>query len=152
MRSRAHIRSLFLLAAVALSVGAFARPNQEQPGKHYETAVDSRYNHNRSYPVNGYVYHALPAGYATVHYHNYPYYYHGGVWYRPYGPQFVVVAPVVGLYVPFLPSFYTTVWFGGIPYYYADSVYYAYRPNRGYEVVDPPGGAAAQGSTTAPGK
>jgi hypothetical protein len=112
--------------------------------------LDARYGHNHYYPPRGYAVSVLPRGYVTVHYHGGPYYYHAGVWYRPYGPRFVVVRPAVGLFVPFLPSFYTTVWFGGVPYYYADDVYYAYRPGRGYEVVNPPGGAAAQGTTTAP--
>jgi hypothetical protein len=113
---------------------------------------DGRYGHNHYYPPRGYAVGALPRGYVTVNYRGGPYYYHGGVWYRPYGPRFVVVRPAIGLFVPFLPSFYTTVWFGGVPYYYADDVYYTYRAGRGYEVVDPPGGATAQGTTSPPGK
>ena len=69
------------------------------------------------------------------------YYYHGGTWYRPRGPRFVVVAPPIGIVVPFLPPFYTTLWVGGFPYYYANDAYYAWRPeSRGYEVVAPPPG------------
>jgi hypothetical protein len=71
-----------------------------------------------------------------------PYYFHGGVWYRPYGGRFVVVGPPVGVFVPFLPAYYTTVWFGGFPYYYANDTYYNWVPAQGqYEVVDPPAGA-----------
>jgi hypothetical protein len=109
--------------------------------------MDGRYNHNHYYPPRGYAVGALPRGYVTVNYRGGPYYYHGGVWYRPGGGRYVVVRPAIGLYVPFLPPFYTTVWFGGSPYYYADDAYYAWRPERReYVVVDPPGGA--QGATT----
>ena len=109
--------------------------------------LDGRYNHNHYYPPSGYAVGALPRGYVTVNYRGGPYYYHGGVWYRPGGGRFFVVRPAIGLYVPFLPPFYTTVWFGGFPYYYADDVYYAWRPERReYIVVDPPGGS--QGAAT----
>jgi len=41
-------------------------------------------------------------GYVNVHYHGSPYYYRGGIWYRPYGPSFMVVAPPIG--IGFFPS------------------------------------------------
>ena len=71
------------------------------------------------------------------------YYFHEGVWYRPYGRGFVVVAPPFGLIVPFLPLYYTTLWVGGIPYYYANEIYYTQTAG-GYMVVEPPKGEAAQ--------
>ncbi len=108
-------------------------------GHRSEMRVDSRYQHNRSYPSRGYVYNSLPRGYASYHYRGSPYYYRGGAWYRPYGPRYVVVAPPIGIGVSFLPPFYTTVWFGGMPYYYADQTYYAWRPERReYVVTQPP--------------
>ncbi len=122
----------------------------EGPRDHRGYVLDSRYSHNRYYPPRGYVVGAVPHGSVTITYRGGPFYYHQGVWYRPSGGRYVVVRPVVGLYVPFLPPFYTTVWFGGVPYYYADDVYYAWRPERrSYVVVEPPGGAQAA-STTAP--
>lgn len=101
--------------------------------------LDSRYSHNHYYPPRGYAVPALPRGYTVIRHGGAPYYFHGGVWYRPYGPRFVVVGPPIGLFVSVLPPFYTTVWVRGIPYYYADDVYYVYRPERhGYEVARPP--------------
>lgn len=102
---------------------------------------DNRYNHNRSYPVRGYVAPQLPRGYATVRYRNSPYYYYGGSWYRPYGPRYIVSRPPFGIGIGFLPPFYTTVWFGGVPYYYADDTYYMWQPQRReYVVTQPPAG------------
>ena len=67
----------------------------------------------------------------------------GGVWYRPYGPRFEIIAPPFGIVVPFLPPYYTTIWVGGMPYYYANEVYYAQSPG-GYMVVEPPQGEVVQ--------
>jgi hypothetical protein len=67
------------------------------------------------------------------------YYFHGGVWYRPEGRRFVIVAPPFGLIVPFLPPYYATIWLGGIPYYYANEVYYTPTAG-GYIIVEPPKG------------
>ena len=103
--------------------------------------IDNRYNHNRSYPVRGYVAAALPRGYVNVRYRNSPYYFYRGAWYRPYGPRFIVVRPPIGVGIGLLPPFYTTVWFGGVPYYYADDTYYMWRPERReYVVTQPPAG------------
>jgi hypothetical protein len=102
---------------------------------------DNRYNHNRSYPVRGYVSPALPRGYVNVRYRGAPYYFHRGIWYRPYGPRYIVVRPPIGVGIGYLPPFYTTVWFGGIPYYYADDTYYMWRAERReYVVTQPPAG------------
>jgi hypothetical protein len=100
---------------------------------------DTRYHHDRYYPPRGYAVNRLDRGYRVVPYGRDRYYFRGGVWYRPYGPRFVVFAPPFGLVVPFLPDFYTTVWFGGVPYYYANEVYYRSRPHSDdYEIVEPP--------------
>lgn len=101
--------------------------------------LDSRHFHNRYYPPRGLVFDHIPRNHVVVPYRDTKYYFHGGVWYRPSGPRFVVVAPPVGLSISLLPPYYTTVWVGGVPYYYADGVYYAWRPiERTYVVVDPP--------------
>lgn len=101
--------------------------------------LDSRNFHNRYYPSRGVVVDAIPRDHVVVPYRDTRYYFHGGVWYRPSGPRFVVVAPPIGLSISLLPPYYTTVWVGGVPYYYADGVYYNWRPmDRSYVVVDPP--------------
>lgn len=131
--------------ALVLSCFALAAHGAGDPRNHRESReqrYDNRYNHNRSYPVRGYVARSLPRGYVNVRYRGSPYYFHGGVWYRPYGPRYVVVRPPFGLGIGYLPPFYTTVWFGGVPYYYADDTYYLWRPERReYVVTQPPPGA-----------
>ncbi len=91
--------------------------------------------------MRGYSTYHLPHGYYSARYYGSPYYYHGGSWYRPYGPRYVVVAPPIGIGISVLPPYYSTVWFGGSPYYYADDTYYTYRPERReYVVTEPPRG------------
>jgi len=104
---------------------------------------DSRYQHNHNYPVRGSSIAVLPSGRHTVIHGKSRYYFHGGVWYRPKGHHFVVVAPPFGLVVPFLPLYYSTIWVGGIPYYYANEAYYLQTPG-GYKVVEPPKGDVQQ--------
>lgn len=98
---------------------------------------DTRYQHDRVYPVRGHVVRSLPHNHRVVVHGGARYYFSGGAWYRPYGPRFTIVAPPFGLFVPFLPPYYATVWVGGRPYYYANEIYYAHRGD-GYVVVEPP--------------
>jgi hypothetical protein len=101
---------------------------------------DTRYHMDRYYPARGAAVRALPSGRVPVYDRaRNPYYFHGGVWYRPYGGRFIVVGPPIGVFVPFLPAYYTTLWVGGLPYYYANDTYYTWDPGQGqYQVVDPP--------------
>jgi hypothetical protein len=100
---------------------------------------DTRYNHDRVYPARGYEVRALPRDHRVVVHGGARYYFSGGVWYRPHGPRFAVIAPPFGLFVPFLPPYYAMVWGGGRPYYYANEVYYVSQGN-GYVVAEPPVG------------
>lgn len=111
----------------------------EGRGTGHREFVDSRYHHNHSYLVRGHYVDALPRGRHVVPYGRSQYYFSGGVWYRPNGPRFVVVAPPFGLVVPFLPLYYTTLWVGGVPYYYANDAYYTQTAG-GYMVVEQPKG------------
>lgn len=113
---------------------------------HGARVYDGRYGHNHYYPSHGYYVRAVPAGHRVFVHGGVHYYYHAGVWYRPWGARFVVVGPPVGIVIPFLPPFYTTVWVGPVPYYYANNVYYTAAPG-GYAVVEPPQGQVA---TSAP--
>ena len=101
---------------------------------------DGRYGHNHYYPSRGFVYGTLPLGAVSVGFGGGNYFFHGGVWFRPYGGRYVVVQPPLGIFLPVLPPDYATVWVGGAPYYYADGVYYNVAPGRGYVVVAAPPG------------
>ena len=94
---------------------------------------------------------SLPRGYTIVRHGGFPYYFHGGVWYRPTGRVSSWCRPPVGLFVSVLPPFYSTIWVRGRPFYYADDAYYVWRPERrGYEVTEPPAEADIATQSSAP--
>jgi hypothetical protein len=145
MRSPLPLLSLVLLLGSGL-VQAQAPPHAHGAGgPSYPSHYDSRYSHNQSYPARGASVSALPHQPVVIQHPGGPYYYSGGVWYRPAGPSYVVVPAPVHVFVPVLPLYYTTVWYGGAPYYYANDTYYQWdAAQSGYEVVPPPQ-AADQG-------
>ena len=105
--------------------------------------VDSRYQHNRSYPTRGQSVRTIPGDRRMVMHDHARYYSSHGVWYRHSRGRYFVVAPPYGLFVPFLPLAYTTIWISGIPYYYANETYYTETPG-GYVVVEPPQGEVSE--------
>jgi len=118
-------------------------PAHGDPGWNHargDVHFDARYGHNHYYPSRGFVYGTLPVGAVSVGFGGGNYFFHGGVWFRPYGGRYVVVEPPIGIFLPVLPPDYATVWVGSVPYYYADGVYYNVAPGRGYVVVAPPPG------------
>ena len=84
---------------------------------------------------------ALPGGYATYRFGGSPWYYGGGIWYRPWGGRFAAFYPPVGLCLGALPFGYMTYYYSGMPYYYYQDVYYTDAPTGGYMVAEPPAGA-----------
>lgn len=120
-----------------------ARTIKRAPAARNNNYVDSRYQHNRSYPARGQSFRYIPRDHrAIIHGHS-RYYSSHGTWYRPYRGRYIVVAPPVGLFVPFLPFAYATIWMSGIPYYYANETYYTETPG-GYVVVEPPQGEVSE--------
>ncbi len=114
-----------------------------------ERVFDGRYHHDHYYPSRGFDVPMVPRASVSVHFGGSNYFYHGGIWYRPFGPRFTVVAPPFGVIVPFLPPFYTTLWVRGLPYYYANDVYYTWHPeDNGYIVTRPPDDEAVSTSAT----
>lgn len=139
--------ALVITTAVLCAGTAAADPPDSRSGG----PPNGHHRYERYYPPPGHVVHALPRGYHVAHYGRDRYYYGGGVWYRPYGPYYSVIAPPIGIGVGFLPSFYTTLWFGGVPYYYANSIYYARRVDGpGYVVTEPPDGTPDRTEPAAP--
>ena len=112
-------------------------PAARQGATQQKSFMDSRYQHNRSYPVRGQSVRSLPRDRRAVMHDHSRYYSSHGVWYRSHGGRYSVVAPPIGLFVSFLPFAYTTIWISGIPYYYANETYYTETPG-GYVVVEPP--------------
>jgi hypothetical protein len=112
--------------------------------------LDNRFDHGRYYPQPGLRVQVRPPGGYALQYRGSPYYYNGGIWYRPWGPRYEVVRPPFGIGVSILPPFYTTVWFSGVPYYYADGTYYLWEPMRREYVVTSAPAREEAASTQAP--
>ena len=108
--------------------------------------LDDKFHHDHYYPNRGMAVAALPRGAFHVEHGGARYHFQGGVWYRPVGNRFVVIAPPFGIVVPMLPIDYVTLQIGGRPYFYANGAYYVTTPGVGYAVVEPPQNAdMAQG-------
>lgn len=145
--------ALLLAALSCFGSSAFAQHHEERGvGRGLRgpaLQLDHRYGHDHYYPPRGYAVHSLPTGSVTVVFGGSNWFYHAGVWFRPYGGRFVVSVPPIGIIVPLLPPAYATLWIGGIPYYYANDVYYTATPG-GYAVVAPPPGAETAQPTPPP--
>lgn len=140
----AALLALWLAAATASAQEYRNGPRPPGRAEH----LDGRFSHNRYYADRGMIVRTLPSRPYVVG--GGRYYYSGGVWYAPRGPSFVVVGAPIGFFVPVLPPYYTTIWLGGVPYYYANDTYYMWRADQsGYEVVEPPAGAADPGAAVA---
>jgi hypothetical protein len=136
------------------------------PGGGEHQHLDSRFGHNHYYYDRGYAVHSPPDG-SLTNLHGpdgQRYDLHAGDWYRWnggldqswhwqrwwHGPWLVSAAPT-GLFVPYLPPHYTTIWWSGTPYYYANSTYYRWDAGRNeYQVIAPPAGLDAAGTTPSP--
>ncbi len=127
-------------------VGPSVDGRYRQPG----WQVDTRYNQNQFYPRRGYVVPTLPPSRIAISWGGGNYYYHNGIWFRPWGARYVVVGAPFGIVVPFLPIGYVSLVFGGYPYYYAGNTYYQVAPSGGYIVVAPPDGAPEVQSAPSP--
>jgi hypothetical protein len=136
------------LAAITLFAGRHAQA-QERRDEHLRLAMhervpphwvlDNRFHHDHYYPAPGSHVAVLPAGRIDVRFGPDRLFFQGGVWFRPVGREYVVVAPPFGVAVPVLPPAYATLWIGGSAYYYANGVYYANAVGApGYVVVAPP--------------
>ncbi len=114
--------------------------------------LDSRFSHNHYYFDRGYSLHRPPPGGRELHGHDGDRYrFQGGNWYRWRSGAWIVWGAPIGMFVPVLPPYYTTVWWRGVPYYYANDTYYLWDDDQDkYEVVAPPDGIEASGSTQPP--
>jgi hypothetical protein len=83
--------------------------------KHYGKHFDKRYykHHGHRHPGNYYVYghrvRVIPRHCVLLRYRNRPYYYADGVFYRPYGREYEIIRPEIGMVVPALPAGRVTV-------------------------------------------
>jgi hypothetical protein len=156
MKYSISLVTVALAALTFLSGSAIAQNQRNHRGQEFIGSrapgvhLDQRYHLDHYYPPRGYAMPVLPSGSVSIVHGGGNYFFHGGVWFRPVGPRFVVIAPPFGVVVPLLPPSYVTLWIGGAPYYYANGAYYAPAPPQGYVVVEPPPGADAAVPVPAP--
>ncbi len=136
-KSRWMIPLIITLFSTASFLAVTPEANAEKHSAGYREFHDSRHHLNRAYPARGQIIRIIPGNCRVVVHRGVGYRFHDGVWYRPHGNSFVVVAPPIGLFVSFLPPYYSTIWVRGVPYYYANEVYYAHCGS-GYKIVEPP--------------
>lgn len=85
---------------------------------------------------------ALPRHYSRVRVNHRHYYYYGGVFYRPYYDNYLVVGAPLGARVGWLPPGYVSFGLGGRRYSYFNAAFYLWDPpRREYVVVEKPEGA-----------
>jgi hypothetical protein len=163
VRYQCLVAALAVVAAVA-AVGQAPGGAGTHPGEHQH--LDGRFGHNHYYYDRGYAVHTPPdEGLSNLHGPGGArYYFHGGNWYRWQGSWdqswhwqrwvhggWVVAPSPVGVFIPLLPPYYTVVWWGGTTYYYANDTYYVWEAGRNeYQVVAPPSGLDAAGTTPSP--
>jgi hypothetical protein len=111
------------------------------------------YGYNRNYYSynNHFGYHSYRYGYPGQHIYlnrpsifinfgGYRYTYYDGIFYRPWGSYYTIVAPPLGIHIGMLPYGYRTFYLGDDDYYYYNGIYYRHYDDY-YEVVTPPIGA-----------
>jgi len=137
---------LSLLASFsAAAISQERRDHQQQRNDHpRETPrLDQRSRNDRGFPPLGHTAGALPRGRIPIAHGGGRYFFNGGVWFRPIGGSYLVIAPPIGIFAPVLPPSFVTLQIDGTSYYYANGIYYAMRPEGGYSVVAPPSGRVA---------
>ncbi|MES2003847.1 MAG: DUF6515 family protein [Bacteroidota bacterium] len=124
-------RSLVVFSLAILIVGSLSA----QRGR-------SRYGYNswRYYPARGQVFVHLPGPSISLQFGGNPFYYSGGLFYRPYGSYYSIAPAPIGIHVNILPRGYWSLRWGGYPYYYYNGIFYR-QSNNAYEVVQAPVGA-----------
>ncbi len=100
----------------------------------------SSYNSWQYYPSWGQRFFQIPGSFLSLQFGGNPYYYSGGLFYRPYGSYYEVAAPPFGIHINVLPRGYWSLHAGGYPYYYYNGIFYR-QNERDYEVVRAPVGA-----------
>ncbi len=99
--------------------------------------VDHRFYRYHDHPHFGINVDILPYRYHTVWVGRQRYYYSDGLYYSPYGREYVIVQPPVGAFVNTIPVDFSPIMINGTTYYTNNGIYYLYNP-KGYQVVTNP--------------
>ena len=141
------VKKLFvinIIAALALALLVFAPDAEAQKNRRDNHAAPSRHNAAPArFQPRGHQAKVLPAGHLRLSVGGSPFFYHGGVFYRPQGSAYIVVTAPIGARVGSLPTGFVSFSIGARRYYHLNATYYFYEPEtQEYVVVAEPGGAA----------
>ena len=98
--SHFNLKRYFVIAlsiVMLVGIGVFYFSQEAQA---FRVFVDGRYHFNHSYIARGQFVRVLPGGWRVAWFNHAPFYFAHGVWYRPYGGRYVVIAPPIGVFVP----------------------------------------------------
>lgn len=106
------------------------RPSQAKPVAHYKYSYRGK---------RGKVVRKVGVGFTGIPFRGVHFRFHRGVWYKPRGKRFVVIAAPLSIRVRVLPIGYKKIRVGARPYYYYYGTYYQKAENSDeYEVVAAP--------------
>ncbi|MCF8341666.1 MAG: DUF6515 family protein [Chitinophagaceae bacterium] len=132
---------LFILSTENAEAQRNTRGNNRLNLRAYnERSSVRQYENWRYYPSRGQVFYHRPGNLITLQFGGNPYYYSGGLFYKPFGGNYQVIHPPLGIRVGILPTGYWSLRMGNLPYYYFNGIFYK-QQNKEYEVVKAPVGA-----------
>jgi hypothetical protein len=120
--------------------GNFDSRHKERHISHHKRRHEPSHRY-KTLPHWGYKYRAVPRGALALRYSGVNYYYHSGVYYRPYGDTYIIVSAPFGLRVRNLPDGTIHFVIGSRRYFYYYGTYYVRSVNDDYITVAPPKGA-----------
>ncbi|MEL6277056.1 MAG: DUF6515 family protein [Bacteroidota bacterium] len=129
---------VFAFAAFVLPTDLQAQNRRRRVVVHKKARVVTTY---RGLPRRGATVTVLPRRTVVVRHGRLNYHFAGGVFYKPVGRSFVVVAPPRGIRIRTLPTGYYAFNLARKRYFYHYGTYYTAAPNGGYVVVQAPVGA-----------
>ena len=124
-------KALIVFLGIILSVYSLSYADSR------DRRVDHRFYRYRDHPHFGVHVDILPNRYSPIWSGRQRYYYSDGLYYSPYGREYVIVSPPVGAYVSTIPSEFSPIVINGTTYYTNNGFYYVYTP-KGYQAVSPP--------------
>jgi hypothetical protein len=99
--------------------------------------------HYSGMPARGELFSHAPIHSQKLFFRGNNFFFHKGIFYRPFHNGFIVDGPPFGLTLGFLPRGCLSFTVGGFPYFYYCGTYYTEK-NGQYEVVAPPLGAVVE--------
>ena len=138
--TKQYLTSIFIVLLLCSSSVSFA-----QSGKYKKHKKINNYRAPiHHYYAVGHRVSRLPTGFISLSFSGRNYFYHSGVYYRPFNSQYVVVNAPIGASIRALPYGYRTIRHRNRTYYAVNGAYYIYDDRfRHYKVVERPDPSAS---------